>query len=131
MMLKPYDPSENENEPGPPECRATVDLNQRTRDGEAAPESLDTDTHAPACATCRERVRAARALLSVLTAPREPVAVTTGFTDRVLTALRADRQAYNRRKTYASIAKVAACAALAAAVLIGAFVIVNKPQPTE
>lgn len=129
-MLKPYNPSPNNNEPVPPECRATVDLIQRALDGEASPESLDADTHATACSACRERVRATRVLLSVLSTPREPVTVPAGFTDRVLTALHADRQAYNRRKTYTTIAKVAACGALAAAVLIGAFVIINKPQPT-
>jgi hypothetical protein len=128
MMLKPFDPPPNDNEPVPPECRATVDLIQRALDGDAGPESLGADTHATACPSCRERVRAARALLSVLAAPREPVAVPADFADRVLTALRADRQAHNRRRIFASVAKVVACAAIAAAVLIGAFVIVNKPQ---
>lgn len=126
-MLKPYEPPESEREPAP-ECRETVDLIQRALDGEVAMESLDADPHAAACAACRERVRAARVLLSVLAAPRETVAVPAGFADRVASAVCEERAAQPRR-TYAIAAKIAACAALAAAVVVGAFVITNRPQP--
>jgi hypothetical protein len=125
MMLKPYDPSENENETVPPQCRATVDLIQRALDGEETPGSLDADPHAAACPACRERVLAARVLLSVLSLPREPAAVPANFSDRVVKAMWEDRHARTRRNVY----KATAWLALAAAILIGLYTIVSPPQP--
>lgn len=128
-MLTPEPAFDDEHEPVAPECRGTVEALQSLLDG-AAPDTLDADTHAGACPTCRERVRAARVLLSVLTAPEEPVPVPAGFTDRVMSGVwdswRARRRA---RVRYAS--RVAAVFALAAAVLVAAFMIVapQKPQP--
>src|SRR5687768_13555372 len=102
-MLKPYEPFDDAAgaEPVPPECRATVDLIQRVLDGEAT--DLDADAHAGACPTCRERVRAARVLLSVLALPSEAVAVPSNFTDSVLGAVRADRRARTRRRAFAAV----------------------------
>src|SRR5262245_31552458 len=118
-MLKPYDPSENETEL-PPECRATVERIQRALDGEITPESLDTQAgaHATTCPACRERIRAARVLLSALATPREQVAVPSGFADRVVTAMQKDRQVQTRRTVYRAVAWVA----IAAAVLLAIFV---------
>src|SRR5438270_9864416 len=111
-MLKPYDPFD-ESDPVPPECRATVDRIQRALDGDISAAALDADAHAGACPTCRERVRAARVLLSVLATPSEPVAVPEGFADRIVQSMWADRHARTRRRSYA-----AAIGALAAAVLL-------------
>src|SRR5688572_12071680 len=88
-----------EDEPVPPECRATVDLIQRALDGT---DALDADAHALACPACRERVRAARVLLSVLALPSEPVAVPAGFADRVVQSMWAERRARTRLRSYAA-----------------------------
>jgi hypothetical protein len=109
MMLKTYETPENE--PVPPECRATVDRIQNALDGNG--DSLDTDSHATACLACRERVRAARMLLSVLAMPSEPTAVPAGFADRVVEAMKAERYARIRRRSY-----VGSIGALAAALLL-------------
>lgn len=116
-MLKPFDPFADE--PVPPQCRATTDRLQRALDGEDAVESLDADPHLGACPACRERVRAARVLLAVLATPAKPVAVSAGFTDRVVKAVQEDRHVRTRRGVY----KAAAWFALAAAVLVAAFAI--------
>lgn len=122
MMLKPYDPSENDDTP--PECRATVDLIQRALDGDAAREtmeSLDTDPHAAACPSCRDRVRSLRMLHSVLSAPREPVAVPDRFAERIAKAVERDRQVQTRWSTRTIVANLAACAACALVVLLSAY----------
>lgn len=125
-MAKPYDPADD-SDPVAPECRATADAIQRVLDGVAAPETLDADPHAGACPACRERLRAARVLLAVLAAPGDPVPVPAAFTDRVLSAVRADRTASVRRRRMLSVAGVLA---LAAAVLVGAWVIIDtNPVP--
>ena len=107
-----------DDEPVPPECRATVARIQSALDGDA--DALATDAHATACAACRERVRAARVLLAVLATPAEPVAVPTGFADRVVKAMWADRHVRTRRGVYKTFAYLA----LAASVLIAVFGIV-------
>jgi hypothetical protein len=117
-----------ERDPVPPECRATAELIQRVLDGEAAPGPLEADPHAGACPACRQRVRAARALLAMFAAPREPVVVPAGFTDRIGKAVQDDRHAAAWRKVASTGATVAACAAIAAAVVIAAFVL-RPPQP--
>ena len=113
-----------EDEPVPPECRATVERIQSALDGAGA-EALDADTHPTACAACRERVRAARVLLSVLAMPAEPVAVPAGLADRVVKAVGEDRNVQTRRRVY----KATAWLALAAAILIGVFYFAFTPQP--
>lgn len=123
-MKKPYDPSQNELEPLP-ECRATLERIQAVMDGEAGVESLDADSHPAVCPACRERVRAARMLLSVLTAPREPVEVPGDFADRVVKAMWEDRHVRVRRRVYAATAWLA----LAAAILIALYTFVNPDRP--
>jgi hypothetical protein len=123
-MLKAYETPEDE--PVPPECCATVDRIQTALDGASADlGALDADPHPATCPTCRERVRAARVLLSVLAAPAEPAPVPAGFADRVVKAAQADRHAQTRSRVY----KVTALLALAAAVLVAVFAILYKPQP--
>lgn len=115
-----------------PECRATVDAVQLVLDGAAPAESLDSDPHATACATCRERVRAARVLLSVLAAPGEPVAVPTGFTEKVMADVWVgwhERRRERVRRAYEVGGALAL--ALAAAVLIAAFVLPGLLQRRE
>jgi hypothetical protein len=123
----------------PPECRATVARIQNALDG--APSVLggvlDADPHSAACPACRERVRAARLLLAVLATPAEPVAVPAEFADRVVAAVAADaadaadttaRRSHVRSRTYRTVAWLA----IAAAVLIGAWFIVNGgSKPNE
>lgn len=112
-------------DPVPPQCRPTVDAVQRALDGEV---SLPADAHASACAACRERVRAARVLLSVLAGPSEPVAVPVGFADRVLAAVRSEP--VPRRVSRRGPALVTA--ALAAAVLVGVWFLARPtPQTTD
>ena len=112
-------------DPVPPECRATVARIQSVLDGDTAPEALDRDTHATACATCRERVRAARVLLSVLAMPSEPVAVPADFADRVVKAMWADKHVRTRRGVYKTIAYFA----LAASVLLTVYAIFGQQKP--
>ena len=124
-MREPYDLFDTE--PTPPACRATVDGIQRVLDGDVPPEALDADPHFGACATCRERLRAARVLLSVLATPSEPAPAPVDFTDRVLHAVHADRHTQTRRSVY----KAATWAALAAAILLAVFAITNPSQKPE
>ncbi|AMV24886.1 hypothetical protein VT84_10845 [Gemmata sp. SH-PL17] len=114
-------------EPNALECRAAVNSIQRALDGDVSPDALDTDPHFSVCATCRERLRAARVVLAVLAAPSEPVTESVGFTDRVLHAVHEDRHTQTRQRIY----KVAACAALAAAVLLAVFALTNPAQKSE
>ncbi|MBN9120074.1 MAG: hypothetical protein J0I06_13070 [Planctomycetes bacterium] len=114
-----------EDEPVAPECRATVELIQRALDGDAPTDALDADGHASACPACRERVRAAQVLLSVLAIPAEPVALPAGFAERVLTAVAEDRRVRVRGRVY----KTAARLALAAAVLVGVWFIAKPTDP--
>ena len=109
--MKDYEPPEAE--PVPPECRATVELIQRALDGDATADLFDANLHTSACATCRERARAARVLLSALATPAEPVAVPADFADRVVTAMWAERHTSTWRRSAA-----VALAALAAAILL-------------
>ena len=111
-MLKVYETPADE--PVPPECRATVARIQSVLDGDAS-ESLDADAHPIACPTCRERVRAARVLLSVLATPSEPVPVPADFADRVVKAMWAEKHVRTRRRSY-----VAVLATLAASLLLSA-----------
>lgn len=125
-MLTPDDFPEHESLP--PECRATAELIQRALDGEGVAGPLDADPHATACPACRQRVRAAKALLALFAAPRAPAAVPAGFADRVIAAVEKDRRVEPWRKAASTGAKVAACAAIAAAVVVAAFVL-RPPQP--
>jgi hypothetical protein len=141
--VTPQVPDITDPEPVPPQCRATVERIQRVLDGsltaegaaelegETSPGALTGagDTHLVACAACRERVRAARVLLSVLALPPEPAPVPTAFTDRVLTAVAADRGvAVRRSERRERAARVTAWAALAAAIVVGMFYLAAREQ---
>src|SRR5205809_603365 len=113
-MPTPHDPTAD-TAPVPPECRATVERLQRALDGELNIGAVEGGAHATVCAACRERVRAARVLLSVLALPPEPVAVPAGFADRVLAAVAADRTAEPRRgERKGNAGRIASWVALAA-----------------
>lgn len=118
-----------------PECRATVDAIQSVLDGAAPAGSLDADPHATACATCRERVRAVRVLLPVLAAPREPVAVPAGFTERMVAVW--DENHAHRHGRLMRVPKALTALAIAAAILVVAFVLLppslhtNRPSANK
>jgi hypothetical protein len=57
---------------------------------EVTADALDADPHLATCAECRERVAAARLLVSVLAAPAAPANAPAELTDRILDALAAD-----------------------------------------
>ena len=80
-----------------------------------------------ACPACRERIAAARLLLSALAAPPEPVPLPAGMTDAILSAAREDRYARVRRRTYAVATGV--LVALAASFLLVAWLTKPEPQP--
>ena len=127
-MLKRNDPAENE--PVPPECRATVELLQRVLDGDATADALDADAHRAACPTCRERAGAARLLLSALAVRNEPAAVPSGLTAGVLDAIKADRRSRARYRLFAAMGGFA----VAAAVLVGVWFIAGgqrKPDDSQ
>lgn len=122
-MLKVYETPDEE--PLPHECRATVGRIQDALDGNG--DALDADAHATACPACRERVRAARVLLSVLALPPEPVAVPEGFADRVVTAVAEDRRVQTRRR----FARATVALALAAGILLAVFAIFRPEKAPE
>ena len=105
----------------PPECGPTVERLQAALDaGEL--HGLDADPHAAVCATCRGRVRAARALLAVLE-DAEPVALPPNFADRVLADVRPATRVDWR-------VVVTAAVGLVAAVLVAVWAI-GKGRPEE
>ena len=95
----------------PPECRPTVDRLQRVLDGDLSADVLDADPHRAACPACRERVAAARLLVSVLAKPAD--AAPPGLADRILEGVRADRRARSRRRAFAVAGGLAVAAAVA------------------
>jgi hypothetical protein len=120
-----------------PECRATVARIQLVMDGDLAAAALDADPHPSVCAACRDRIAAARLVLSVLATP-EPVTLPAGMTDRIVDALCADHVAEKeqrfrrvRRRAYAGA--LGALAALAASVAVMAWLehprAPVKPEP--
>ncbi len=124
-MAKPDDSVEPELLP--PECHATDRLIQRALDGETPLCELEADPHAAVCRACQQRTRAARAFAVVFATPSAPVAVPADFTDRVVNALQHDRRSDVWRKAARTTGKAITCAALAAAVVIAAFVM--RPTP--
>lgn len=108
-------------------CQRTMAVVRAVFDGERPAADLDADAHPIACAECRGRVAEARVLLAALALPSEPVAVPTGFAAGVLSAVRADRRARNRRRLLAS---VGGGLAVAAALLVGVWVM-NGPADRQ
>lgn len=109
------EPVTNADTPLAPVCRATVERLQLVLDGELPSAALDADPHPAACAACRERIAAARLVLSVLAAPAE-TAVPPGMTDAILSAVREDRFARIRRRSFAVAGGIAV--AIAASVIL-------------
>ena len=122
--MTPTDAFADEPDPVAPQCRPTADTIQSVLDGDAAPAALAADPHPLTCATCRERVRAARVLLAVLTAPADAVAVPAGFTEKVMGDVWGAWHARRRKR----VRTAGALVALAAAVLVAAFAIFT-PRP--
>ncbi|VTT99299.1 unnamed protein product [Gemmataceae bacterium] len=116
-----------------PDCRATVSRLQLVMDGDLIAAALDADPHPGVCSACRDRVAAARLVLSVLATP-EPVTLPAGMTDRIVDALCADHVAEKeqrfrriRRRAYAGALGVPA--ALAASVALIGWLNPPAPQP--
>ena len=119
-MLKTSEQPEDDDVP--PECRATVARLQAALDGDGSLDALDADHHPIVCTTCRERLRAARVLLSVLARPAAPASVPADFSARIVNAMQADRR--TRRGVY----RAAAGLALAATVLLAVFALARTPN---
>jgi hypothetical protein len=117
-----------EHDPVPPACRPFTDRLQRALDGEPDPAALEADPHPAACPACRERVAAARLLLSVLAAPA-PVAPPAGLADAIVAAVNDDRYARIRRRSYA--VSVGVVVALAASVMLVAWHVGPSGRPAR
>ena len=98
-------------EPTPPECGPTVERLQAALDAGDF-RCLATDPHASACASCRGRIRAARALLAALAKP-EPFTLPPNFADRVLAAVEPATPARNWRAVVVSVVGIAAAVLVA------------------
>jgi hypothetical protein len=97
----------------PPACRPTVDRLQGVLDGDYHATALEADPHLVACAACRQRVAAARLLVSMLAAPTESRPASPRLADRILDAVRDDRRARSRRRVFAAAGGLAVAAAVA------------------
>src|SRR5438105_11139213 len=97
-MTRPFEP-----DPIPPACGPTVERLQRVLDGELPADALDTDPHAGGCPLCRDRIRAARLLLTALSEPAEPVRAPAGLTDAILAGVRADRRRRARQRAVLAV----------------------------
>lgn len=107
-------------EPDLPECLPTVERLQAALDtGEL--RAVESDPHARVCATCRGRIRAARALLAALATPTN-VGLPPSFADRVL----ADARPASPSRPWRVVAVVVG---IAAAVLIAVWAIGRQPAP--
>lgn len=102
----------------PPVCRQTVDRLQCVLDGEIPCSALDSDPHPLSCSACRERIAAAKLLISALSLPAEAIAVSRGLTDKIVASIlderKAEHRSYIRRRILTSVGGLA----IAAGVLI-------------
>jgi hypothetical protein len=105
-----------------------VERLQLVLDGELPAAALDADAHLTACAACRERITAARLVLSALAKPCE-TAVPPGLTDAILSAVREDRYARIRRRSYQWTTGV--IVALAASIALLTWLLSPDPRPLE
>jgi hypothetical protein len=110
-MTLPFEP-----EPVAPACEPTVERLQRVLDGDMAADALDADPHAAVCPVCRERIRAARLLLTALAEPADPFLAPTGLTEAILAGVRADRRRVARRRALVAVGGLAVAAAVVLAV---------------
>lgn len=120
------EPDLNAELPILPACQATVDRMQLVLDGELLAAVLDAESHTLDCAACRERIAAARLLLSVFTVPAES-SFPSGMTNGILSAVREDRYARIRRRSYSLAAGIGA--ALVASLMLIAWFNKTSPQP--
>jgi hypothetical protein len=117
----PFDPARLVS----PVCRPTVERLQAVLDGELPADALDADPHPTVCAACRERIAAARMLISVL-ATAAPTPVPTGMNERILRAVTEDRYSRIRRRAY--VYSGGAALAIAATILLVGW-LTNSPNP--
>jgi hypothetical protein len=107
-MTRPIEP-----EPVPPACEPTVERLQRVLDGELTADALDADAHPAVCPVCRDRIRAARLLLTALYEPADTFHAPVGLTEAILAGVRADRRRVVRRRVAVGGLAVAAAVVLA------------------
>jgi hypothetical protein len=110
-MIRPFEP-----DPVPPACEPTVERLQAVLDGELSADALETDPHPADCPVCRDRIRAARLLLTVLAEPAEPCCVPAGLTGTILAGVRADRRRVARQRVAFAVGGLAVAAAVVVAV---------------
>jgi hypothetical protein len=110
-MTRPF-----EAELVPPACEPTVERLQRVLDGDLSPDALDADPHPAVCPTCRDRIRAARLVLTALAEPADPFQLPHGLTDAILLGVRADRRKAARRRVLFAVSGLAVAAAVVLAV---------------
>jgi hypothetical protein len=119
-MTRPFEP-----DPVPPACEPTVERLQRVLDGELLAEALDTDPHAGSCPICRDRIRAARLLLTALAESADPFPISVGLTDAILSGVRAGRRRIVRQRAAFAIGGLAVAATVVAVWWLGG------PRPVE
>jgi hypothetical protein len=88
-----------------------VNLIQEVLDGNASPGPIESTPHVKECAACRERLRAAKLLLSTFAAPT-PITVPSGLTDSILGTMQARDRARFRQRVFAGLS-VALAASIA------------------
>jgi hypothetical protein len=110
-MTRPFEP-----EAVPPACEPTVERLQHVLDGVLLAEALDADPHAASCPVCRDRIRAARLLLTALAESADPFPVPVGLTDAVLSGVRAGRRRIARQRAVFAAGGLAVAAAVVVAV---------------
>ncbi len=102
-----------------PGCAPLMERLQLVLDGALPASALDGDVHAATCTDCRERITAARLLLGVL-AESPPPSIPSGLTDSILAAVREDRNARTRSRSYAVAG--GAAIAIAASLLLATWI---------
>jgi hypothetical protein len=102
----------------PPVCRQTVDRLQGVLDGELHSSALDNDPHMLTCTACRERIAAAKRLLTVLSSRVESAPISPEMTERIVGAVLADFAAERRHRSRRRIFTFAGSMAIAAGLLV-------------
>jgi len=110
----------------PSECGPFLDRLQLVLDGDLPAAAIDADVHAASCGACRERIAAARLMVGALATSAAP-SVPSGLTDSILVAVREDRYARIRRRSFATAG--GAAIAIAASVLLLAWFTSQPSKP--
>jgi hypothetical protein len=121
-------PSKNAMTPLPTDCDRSIDRLQRMLDGELPVSALDADPHTASCPNCRERSAAARIVL-VAMASSVPATPPRDLTESIIAALREDRFAERRHRSFAIVG--AAVIAIAACLLLAAWLANSGVQPEQ